>query len=44
MQQDEVENEKQLLQIHYYFQDESHSMNAFVRNSMENEGFLNTFK
>lgn len=37
MQQDEVENEKQLLQIHYYFQDESHSMNAFVRNSMEKE-------
>ncbi|WDL69199.1 hypothetical protein IP364_04545 [Helicobacter winghamensis] len=35
MEQDKLEIEKQLLQIHYYFTDESHSMDAFVRNAME---------
>ena len=37
MEQDKLEIEKQLLQIHYYFTDESHSMDAFVRNAMEKD-------
>lgn len=33
----EIENEKQSIKIHYYFDDDSHSMDAFVRNKMEKE-------
>lgn len=33
----ELENEGQLIKIHYYFDDDSHSMDAFVRNKMERE-------
>ena len=29
--------EKQKYQIHYYFDDKSHSMNAFVRNKAEKD-------
>ncbi|MCI7410840.1 hypothetical protein [Helicobacter bilis] len=43
MEQDKLEIEKQLLQIHYYFTDESHSMDAFVRNAMEKD-LLNLMK
>lgn len=32
-----IENEKQSIKIHYYFDDDSHSMDAFVRNKMERE-------
>lgn len=35
MKQDDFKSEKQFLQIHYYFDDDSHSMDAFVRNTME---------
>ena len=37
MEQLKPENEKQILRIHYYFKDKSHSMNAFVRNNMEKD-------
>lgn len=37
MEQDDLENERQIFQIHYYFDDNSHSMNAFVRNNMEKD-------
>ena len=43
MEQDKLEIEKQLLQIHYYFTDESHSIDAFVRNAMEKD-LLNLMK
>ena len=37
MEQDDLEIERQIFQIHYYFDDNSHSMNAFVRNNMEKD-------
>ncbi|ENT9797931.1 hypothetical protein ACFBC1_001564 [Campylobacter jejuni] len=40
MKEEILENIKQNFQIHYYFDDNSHSMNAFVRNAMEKD-FLN---
>lgn len=33
----EIKNEEQSIKIHYYFDDDSHSMDAFVRNKMERE-------
>ncbi|HDV7336730.1 TPA: hypothetical protein RJ257_001636, partial [Campylobacter jejuni] len=40
MEENNLEYIKQNFQIHYYFDDNSHSMNAFVRNAMEKD-FLN---
>ncbi|EIC2488659.1 hypothetical protein K9094_001607, partial [Campylobacter jejuni] len=40
MKEEILENIKQNFQIHYYFDDNSHPMNAFVRNAMEKD-FLN---
>ncbi|HEA8164520.1 TPA: hypothetical protein RXN25_000996 [Campylobacter coli] len=37
MEENNLEYIKQNFQIHYYFDDNSHSMNAFVRNAMEKE-------
>lgn len=37
MEEDRLEDIKQNFQIHYYFDDNSHSMNAFVRNAMEKD-------
>ncbi|TLD85082.1 hypothetical protein LS70_000565 [Helicobacter sp. MIT 11-5569] len=37
MNKESLDIEKQNLQIHYYFNDESHSMNAHIRNAMEKE-------
>ncbi|HEG6005812.1 TPA: hypothetical protein SE358_001638 [Campylobacter jejuni] len=37
MKENNLEYIKQNFQIHYYFDDNSHSMNAFVRNAMEKE-------
>ncbi|WP_394951228.1 hypothetical protein [uncultured Helicobacter sp.] len=37
MGEDTLENIKQNFQIHYCFDDDSHSMNAFIRNAMERD-------